>query len=72
MMSQSPRQIIGDAGVEAGVRTLQDVDDPLHVCDVTVSSFAVYCFCGDPSITIPLSRQNSYHLLNLSQEPVRH
>ena len=30
VLFQSSLQMIGDAGVEAGVRTLQDVDDPLH------------------------------------------
>jgi hypothetical protein len=37
VLFQSPRQIIGDAGVQAVVRAFQDVDDPLHSNDSTLS-----------------------------------
>lgn len=37
VLFQSPRQIIRDAGIQTGVRTFQDVDDPLHRSNPTVS-----------------------------------
>jgi hypothetical protein len=40
VLFQSPLHIIRDAGVQTVVRAFQDVDDPPHSCDSTLSKEA--------------------------------